>query len=188
MAEYNPGLEEIANRAADRLAELTQQYIGEGRDCSKCEQYKTWEHFGPDPKGKNLKKSMCKNCKKQYKLDWKRGIKRSKPEPPSTQTCKKCGQEYPLDADHWQQRPTATWGYEMRCKLCRNAIYRIVHQLKKENPKELANGRCYACGQEADELVLDHDHDTNAFRGWACRSCNRRLSAPYSQVNSSSSS
>ena len=51
----NAGLEEIANRAADRLAELAAGYIGEGRNCSECGEWKVWGKFSNRKDGKNGK-------------------------------------------------------------------------------------------------------------------------------------
>lgn len=35
-------------------------------------------------------------------------------------------------------------------------------------------GRCGVCGLKPARLVDDHDHYTNLFRGFLCRSCNTR--------------
>ena len=69
----------------------------------------------------------------------------------------------------------------MQCKTCQNQNAALVRRLKRAHPKSEAGGRCYACGEEADELMLDHDHAANAFRGRACRGCNNRLALPYAR-------
>jgi hypothetical protein len=179
---------ESANGTDNRLADLTQQYIGEGRQCGgPCGQFKAWDQFNYQPNGKNMKKSICKGCQKQAVYDYRRGIKRPRPEQPETQTCKECREVYPLNAVHWHRHRANAWGYHTTCKTCANEVRRLVHNLEHGHPKQLAEGRCYACGKETDKLVLDHDHDTNEFRGWACRSCNRRLCAPYTKTSSANS-
>lgn len=45
--------------------------------------------------------------------------------------------------------------------------------LEKNCPSRPADGKCWACGKVA-KLQMDHCHDTGAFRGWLCRSCNRK--------------
>lgn len=33
-----------------------------GRECTKCHRYKTWDEFGPAPRGTNGKNSRCRPC------------------------------------------------------------------------------------------------------------------------------
>ena len=180
-SDYNPGLEEIADRAANRLAELTQQYCGEGRTCSCCTQFKPWNQFRKKWSGKNGRHTTCNTCKNKYQRDKYHGVTRVVPEQPTTHKCRgKCGRTLPFDDQHFSKHPPSHWGRLMTCRTCVNGNTKVVKKLKKENPKTDADGRCFACNKQTDQLVLDHDHDTDAFRGWACRSCNRRLCAPYS--------
>ena len=188
VARYNPGLEEIADRAADRLAELTQEYCGEGRMCSgPCKQFKAWEDFSKDldknghRSCKNGRRSQCKACCNKYTRDRRRGVKRPAPERPDVQPCRQCKRDLPLDSQNFYKDTHTTWGYSRICRPCKNEYSKVLNNLRMEHPKAEAGGRCFACNRETDDLVLDHCHSTNAFRGWACRGCNRRLSAPYSQ-------
>ena len=183
---YNPGLEEIADRAANRLAELTQQYCGEGRTCGTCNQFKAWDEFYKHPLGKNGRMANCKACRSNYYKDYNRGIKRAAPERPSTHKCRgKCGRELPLNEQHFYKNKANSLGFTLTCRKCECQLKRLLAALKATHPKADAGGRCFACNKETDDLVWDHDHDTDAFRGWACRSCNRRLCAPYSKSSSS---
>ena len=183
----NPGLEEIADRAANRLAELTQQYCGEGRTCGRCKEFKRWCEFRKVRTGKNGRCSECNTCHYKTKRDLRRGILRPAPQRPTTLRCRgKCGRDLPFDDNHFFKHETSRWGLRLTCAQCENTDLKLRNKLRKEHPKSDAGGRCFACGKETEDLVLDHDHDTNAFRGWACKGCNRRLSAPYSQSSSSS--
>ena len=182
---YNPGLEEIADRAANRLAELTQQYCGEGRTCGGCKEFKQWCEFRKDRLGKNGRCSACNTCHYKSKRDLRRGILRPAPQRPTTLRCRgKCGRDLPFDDNHFTKQKTGHWGLSLTCKQCEVADRKLRRKLRKEHPKEETHGRCFACNKETHDLVLDHDHDTNAFRGWACRSCNIRLSAPYTSSSS----
>ena len=50
----NAGLLVVAEGAMDRLAELSSQYVGDGRVCSHCREWKEWEDFGRKANGKNV--------------------------------------------------------------------------------------------------------------------------------------
>lgn len=52
------------------------------------------------------------------------------------------------------------------------------HGLTKEEyvaKRDQQQGHCAACGVVAEELHLDHDHQTGVLRGFLCRSCNLAL-------------
>ena len=180
----NAGLEEIANRAVDRLAELAAGYIGEGRNCTDCGEWKVWGEFHNSKKGKNGKRSICKNCHNKFENQRKQGLKRPAWEKPETIICRgKCKRELPFDKTNFSKRnATSRFGLSLVCKPCDHRNRNVRRTLNKKHAKEEANGRCYACNKETDKLVLDHDHETDEFRGWACHSCNRKLALPYSAI------
>ena len=45
---------------------------------------------------------------------------------------------------------------------------------EKDCPPKPANGLCECCGERVKRWHFDHCHETGAFRGWVCRSCNTR--------------
>lgn len=55
-----------------------------------------------------------------------------------------------------------------------------------EEMLEWSEHRCWICGQEEQvngrRLACDHDHQTGAFRGLLCTSCNRRLGGTVDPV------
>ena len=68
------------------------------------------------------------------------------------------------------------------CKGCRvvdNRRYWVRKKLKEfDAPKEVlpvTNGHCEICGGHSKQLRVDHDHETNLFRGLLCASCNLGL-------------
>ena len=80
-------------------------------------------------------------------------------------------------------------GRHSRCRECDNANARLLYQLKKYYPYP-RNGKCEYCfevpslsGGGKKPLHLDHCHDTNDFRGWACQPCNLMRRRPWGKRN-----
>ena len=65
-------------------------------------------------------------------------------------------------------------GAHRNCVLCYNAAGVLRYHLRKANPYPFHSPVCDCCGVVAKDEVLnlDHCHDSKAFRGWLCRSCN----------------
>jgi uncharacterized ferredoxin-like protein len=59
---------------------------------------------------------------------------------------------------------------DSRCKHCIKKQTNIRKVLFKNAPEKPKN--CECCKKETNDLVLDHDHKTNKFRGWICNACN----------------
>ena len=77
-----------------------------------------------------------------------------------------------LPLTKFETKTRGRWGRQAECKTCQKYHWVVRRHLIKENPKSDANGICYHCQQPTERLCLDHDHDTDEFRGWACYSCN----------------
>ena len=60
------------------------------------------------------------------------------------------------------------------CKECEKKINAHLRELHKHAPPKSKS--CNMCGKETSRLMLDHDHQTDKFRGWLCDNCNRGLS------------
>lgn len=74
------------------------------------------------------------------------------------------------------------------CRSCEYEKKKIIKELKVFNPKPTdPYYNCPCCKKTEEQLtkynqfngktvwVLDHNHDTNEFRGWICNNCNNAL-------------
>ena len=57
-----------------------------------------------------------------------------------------------------------------RCRECIKKHSKIRSHLHKTSPPKPK--KCQCCNLETTKLVLDHNHNTNTFRGWLCDACN----------------
>jgi hypothetical protein len=71
--------------------------------------------------------------------------------------------------------------YRSECKVCRSSsgkahssAGRVLMQRYNMVRPPLGTP-CFNCGKRSDKLVFDHDHNTNAFRGWLCTPCNTAI-------------
>ena len=99
-----------------------------------------------------------------------------------TKVCSKCMHILPVTAFS-----TASGGSYLRseCRDCANEMTRIRKGLKDIHGQPPAGYECPICladeekaagrGGNSSTWVLDHNHDTDEFRGWLCHSCNRAL-------------
>ena len=65
--------------------------------------------------------------------------------------------------------------YHPTCKICKRYAAKVTQKIRKTAPPK--PDACECCGRTAEDpqrgdLVLDHDHDTDTFRGWICERCN----------------
>ena len=62
-----------------------------------------------------------------------------------------------------------------RCKACIKKQSQLRSDLRSKY-QILMDDVCDCCGNTSNKsLVLDHDHTTNAFRGWICEPCNHGI-------------
>lgn len=90
----------------------------------------------------------------------------------SYKTCIKC-QQVKLETE-FPYFSTSNAGRKNSCKACNSKLSKIRDQLRKDNPKPSCN-TCAICKKTDRNLVLDHDHKTDKFRGWLCDQCNKGI-------------
>lgn len=86
--------------------------------------------------------------------------------------CIKCN-EVKADTD-FPYFSTKGAGRKNSCKICNSKLVKVRNELKKDNFKPKCN-TCIICQRTDRKLVLDHNHETNEFRGWLCDGCNSAL-------------
>ena len=87
-------------------------------------------------------------------------------------TCMKCGATKPLH--EFAVQPSGK-SHRNDCKCCQKEAQKIVRELRKTAPPKPDHCQCCKKPKQANELVLDHDHETREFRGWVCDGCNRGM-------------
>jgi len=100
-----------------------------------------------------------------------------------TKVCSKCSNALPLS-----YFGPANGGVYLRpeCRSCLNYGVMIRKSLRKVHGTPPLGHQCPLClcdekeaqgkgGFKSSAWALDHDHETDTFRGWLCHSCNRAL-------------
>lgn len=100
--------------------------------------------------------------------------------------CIHCKQDLPMHLMSTDSHHTR----RCECKPCRSNKAKVVTKLKKEHKskKPSIKDSCIICLRTGEEMqnsgsftgkrgvwTLDHNHDTNMFRGWICQHCNNGL-------------
>lgn len=113
--------------------------------------------------------------------------------------CPKCGKTKRLDRKHFIPRKRRPGQYYAWCRACmyaaRKAKYKDPEWAKQWRAKKRQlkwakfgftqeeydllvkqqRGRCAICRRKPPRLFVDHDHETNTFRGLICPRCNSYL-------------
>ena len=100
----------------------------------------------------------------------------------STKQCSKCKKTLPLSSFS----PSSGANYvRPECKECNRKLAKARRDLNKKYGKPPTDYSCPICLRTESELqgrggnagvwVVDHDHDTDQFRGHLCHSCNRAI-------------
>ena len=107
---------------------------------------------------------------------------------PQKQCCE-CFFWYPADNYHYAKQYEGRYGLASRCKLCTVVNSRLLAELKRQHPKPPEGTPCERChrqpttqGTRGKGLSCDHDHETGAFRGWVCTSCQNRDRRPFVRI------
>ena len=98
--------------------------------------------------------------------------------------CPKCKIVKPLEHFPWQSAEQKF--RRANCKDCDKQLNKVRVKLKSIHGSPPKNYKCPIClgteknlglkgGKNGGIWCLDHDHDTDKFRGWLCHLCNRAI-------------
>ena len=98
-----------------------------------------------------------------------------------SRVCSECRIEKPLS-----EFAMDTTYVRSKCKKCKREHSKNANLLKKQHPKPPKDYICPICGDTEETMkskgyvriswCLDHDHETNKFRGYICHLCNTAIS------------
>jgi len=103
----------------------------------------------------------------------------------SNKKCNKCKQD--LSICEFSKHSASNY-LRPECKKCNNILSKQRKELKKQHGNPPENYKCPICqrdeqqissggGNKSTRWVLDHNHNTNKFRGWLCHNCNMGIGA-----------
>ena len=99
-----------------------------------------------------------------------------------TKSCTVCGEEKPVEefSNTRKNQPrdesvNREYYKHPQCKPCQGRGAQAVKKIKKDPLTPQPKKTCDNCGKEfknKQDILLDHDHCSEKFRGWLCRRCN----------------
>lgn len=93
-----------------------------------------------------------------------------------SKTCSYCNTEKPLF--DFPKHKGCYDGYDTRCKACIKERSKLTNQIRKTAPPKPEVCDCCGrppvnqAGRRKVSLAMDHNPETNEFRGWLCNACN----------------
>jgi len=147
------------------------------KQCGACLQEKPLTEFHKNPHIQDGRHTYCKVCHatmsekrvEKYRQYWEEhDAYTDTPHITGVKRCGKCKQRLNLNAFCYDSR---RWdGLGTRCRACT----REDNQQSRYGGCVKADDSCAICGT-LNDLCVDHDHKTGAFRGILCKSCNWML-------------
>lgn len=138
------------------------------KTCRRCEQALPVERFHRQPKSDGYM-AQCKDCRREYEQERRARIKAEGGDPYASQRAwneRNPGRHNELRRQaHDRQKAAKKW-YLYRYGLTLEDLGRMRSEQE---------GCCACCGDEAQKLVVDHDHATGVVRALLCEPCNKGI-------------
>lgn len=167
----------------------------EGRECSRCGTFKSWDNFARNRHGTRGRQSWCRDCFREYEGRQK---KKEYLITDGGRECSECEQFKPWSEFH--KRRDLSSGHASQCKSCRrertrrdmengsirNRELERKYNIGLDEYNELVgiqSDSCAICGTKDKGMArgrfrywsVDHDHVTGKIRGLLCQQCNATL-------------
>lgn len=168
----------------------------EGRQCSRCGEFKTWDKFNKNKHGTRGHQSWCSEC---FRIHEGRTKLKEYLITDEGRECSRCGEFKLWDSFH--KRSEHSTGYQSACKKCIKKKSKQEKEQEKIRGWELQRkygitleqyyvmldkqgGGCALCGSDSTSmrgngvvcyLSVDHNHETGEIRGLLCQKCNSIL-------------
>lgn len=167
----------------------------DGRQCSRCRQFKSWSDFSKNKHGTRGYQSWCRDCFREHTGAEKKQEYRITD---GGRECSECGEFKPWSEFHI--RRDLSTGHASHCKACRKKRTRKDMDSGSIRDRELRrkygidleryeamvreqDDRCAICGTGEKGVArgrvrywsVDHDHETGAIRALLCQKCNALL-------------
>jgi len=118
----------------------------EGRECTKCNEFKSWDQFPRNSKGKNGRKSVCSVCTNSAQRAY----------------CKRMSETDPEQWSKWRREKHLKSAYDLTPEQYEKLI---IDQ----------GNKCAICKEPPIKFYVDHCHTNGHVRGLLCRHCNSLL-------------
>lgn len=171
------------------------QVTEEGRECSRCRVFKSWDEFAKNKSHSYGYQCWCRDCFREHEG---REKKKEYIITDEGRECSKCGEFKPWDEYH--VRRDLSTGHASHCKACCKKRTRCNmdngstrdRELRKKYGiglaeyyalVEIQGDACAICGTKEKGRArgrirywsVDHDHGTGAIRALLCAKCNTLL-------------
>lgn len=138
----------------------------DGRTCTKCAEFKSWDEFYSHPNGVNGKRPSCKACCSAGTTARARVLKqRAEIELPAAKRCARCG-EIKANTDFTRSASRAD-GLVAHCRPCRR-----LPPLSAHEPEYTAKA-CCCCSVLKPLDAYNRDQNSADGYAYACKECGR---------------
>ena len=87
-------------------------------------------------------------------------------------TCVKCKISKPITDFRLHSKGEGNNYRRPECMECEKKYQKNRNRKERTQMRPILGTPCECCGKSDKDLVYDHEHTDNKFRGWICQSCN----------------